>query len=860
LQSTTLSEGRTGADGSVTLRFPADALVDSVFALKSGEGFDHWIAPDDPRPDDIGIPRPLVPRDLSLRLTGAMTARIRVTDDAGQPVAGVQVFSREFNRAPRGIDAARLVFQRLEKCRATSVPTDSEGIAAFTWLAADLGMAQFGVRSERYMALPRPHFDMRGLSNAADEAPRVISLPVLRLTKISGKVAAADGKPAAGIHVAAAGDSKANFHVASARSDADGSYELYVHPQCRSFVAVVDDDWAAVSRIVVTESEPLGGVDFQLIKGTLIRGTVTTGNDRRPVRNETIWLSQNDGEVPPAAFRPIAGRPIVAARQPRLWMFRACATEANGAFQFRVGPGEYTLGSIDGPVLNTATYAIVNVADEPEIVEDLHFDRPHVKGLSGLVNDTEGQPVPGAVIRAIYDANVNGLLSLELRGVSDAAGRFQLQRLPAPLWLFASSSDGKLAARLWVDSPQDSAALELAPAATVVGRLVDDEIPVAGAEVVLRMQFVSPRPSGALLTREFPVGAVKTGADGRFAMPGCIAGERFIVAIEFPDTKGTFINQLRLVDRPGTTDLEYIELPKWRHRTSIEERKVSQYVDLAARAASRFNSKIRLATRLSEAAGDAAREYRRVLLVLGDPATPATQSLFKTIDGIEVDPEFVRILADFRVVFVPVNDQNSVKHLAQNYQLDVTNLTMPAVALLGDDGKLAAPRSIPTAGDPPVAEVAVLRDFVTRHRPPTRNAEELVNSALRLARDGKKRVILLQNGPAAYPCRLLARFIERHHELFDKDYVSVFLDVDRMNDGSSVMAQYRKQGTAVPWMAILYSDGIKLADSDSPAGSIGFPAETEAINYFIDEMLKPTAQRLTTTELERLRTALGAKD
>jgi hypothetical protein len=53
------------------------------------------------------------------------------------------------------------------------------------------------------------------------------------------------------------------------------------------------------------------------------------------------------------------------------------------------------------------------------------------------------------------------------------------------------------------------------------------------------------------------------------------------------------------------------------------------------------------------------------------------------------------------------------------------------------------------------------------------------------------------------------------------------------------------------------ADGVALADSDSPTGNVGFPSEPEAIDYFIDQMLKPTSQRLTAGQLDELRRALG---
>ncbi len=103
----------------------------------------------------------------------------------------------------------------------------------------------------------------------------------------------------------------------------------------------------------------------------------------------------------------------------------------------------------------------------------------------------------------------------------------------------------------------------------------------------------------------------------------------------------------------------------------------------------------------------------------------------------------------------------------------------------------------------------------------------------------------------------MTRFIDQHRELLLRDYVHVNLDTSRMANGDAVIKDFRKTGTGVPWIAILDTNGNKLADSNGPMGNIGFPSEPEAIDYFIDQVLKPTVQRLTTDELEELRKALG---
>src|SRR5262249_62175290 len=134
-----------------------------------------------------------------------------------------------------------------------------------------------------------------------------------------------------------------------------------------------------------------------------------------------------------------------------------------------------------------------------------------------------------------------------------------------------------------------------------------------------------------------------------------------------------------------------------------------------------------------------------------------------------------------------------------------------------------------------------LREFIDQHRLPARDAEEELNAALRRAGEENKRVFLHQSGSDSYPSRLLARFVHKQRELLDRDYVYVNIDPSRTTNGNRVFGRYRRPASSLrPWMAILDAEGMKLADSDSPQGNIGFPSEPEAIDHFIDRMLKPT--------------------
>ena len=82
------------------------------------------------------------------------------------------------------------------------------------------------------------------------------------------------------------------------------------------------------------------------------------------------------------------------------------------------------------------------------------------------------------------------------------------------------------------------------------------------------------------------------------------------------------------------------------------------------------------------------------------------------------------------------------------------------------------------------------------------------------------------------------------------------IDGSRMAHGADVAKRLRKSPEGgIPWMAILDGDGKTLVTSDGPKGNIGYPAQPEEIDHFV-EMLVKTATRLTAEQIGALEKSL----
>ncbi|MDB5384806.1 MAG: hypothetical protein JWM11_452 [Planctomycetaceae bacterium] len=885
-----VEHGRTDKTGSWRLRLPADAKVDSVFALKSKIGYGSWLTEDGKSSE--------LPAELSLKLLDVQTVRIHVVDTAGKPVVGVPIripyVVKPIPSDPRLL--GRSLF--LHNCPLMDSSTNVQGVATFDWIPSDMqGISGVFVQSQDYF--PQ---DSNKMSLAYHNGERDLPLTLLKRTSISGRVIGVDGKPNAGIVVQAVGDApdgRGTTYRREVKTTADGTYQMVVAPTKVYGIRISDGDWTAKSilGLEVAEGKPVGGLDFALAKGTIIRGTITIAESGVPFANKELQL--HESAVPPIDKPEIqVGLKYVSTREGR--------TNEQGEYRFRVVPGQYTL-TVPSSRETQSQSMTLHVIDANDLVHDLRLvsrqnrtSRPGIDAatvenlprvaFTGEVLNSDGKPIPDAVIDTFYTNEISPRTTRQMSVISDANGKFKTDRIALPLWLVATASDGTLAIQQQVKADQNSVTLKLAPAATMVGRLIDGDAPVAGATAFLSRGFLMTDFPEARVPgmRIYPTGSATTAADGRFAFSGLVVGQKYAVQFFLGRRIARATTQLEFVaTKPGTSHLGYVQMPLPMRRPmsgekTVPDQQFDQFeIDIESRTRSRFNVKQDPAVRFTAVFGDAKRESRRVLFVLGDPATGATQAVLKVLDkqdaGANVPAypfkqhkrndqdstaapdEFTRTMAGFLPVYVNVKDAISTEYILRVYGLDVAKSELPELVVFDEAGIIAGRQSFALSGDPPELKVEALREWVQKHAPPELDTVQLWKAALLRAHNEKKQVFLTQTGPNSYPSRLLTRFTDLHRELLERDYVLLNIDTVRSTSGETLIEKFRKPGSPLPWMAIINAEGTKLTDSDRPSGNISFPAEPDEIDYFIDEMLKPTTQRLTLMDLDEIRNSLQGK-
>lgn len=346
---TVLHSAETGAQGTVSLKIPADAKVSQIVAIKPGVGFDYYENYNKwPRTEPL-LP---LPEEVHLVANGAQRVTVGVTDSAGKALADIGVVPWTIQKK------GRLGYVNLSAgLKPFEARTDDKGLAVFDWIPTDLeGRIAFLARNDKSHQPVLPIFD-----SATPNVPVTTSL--VATVPMTGKALLPDGRPAGGILIQAEGRGEsAHYFRGLARTRADGTFDLNLYPKQTYLFAVTDADWAAplFSGINVEENANLKDlVTFHLRKGTMLQGRVTVGKDKKASPGHTVTIIQLGLTAPPNPAAAGRGRGDLVR-----WAF----ADKEGRYSMRLGPGDYQIWADRRDQQN------LTVATEPTLVRDFHIE------------------------------------------------------------------------------------------------------------------------------------------------------------------------------------------------------------------------------------------------------------------------------------------------------------------------------------------------------------------------------------------------------------------------------------------------------------------------------------------------------
>ncbi len=346
--------GQTNGDGRWAGRVPADdAKRWSVFARKSKVGFDYATA--ERSPGSQKELRPL-PQQLTLKLDGARTVRIKTVDGQGKPIAGIKVGPWFIHKPGREANV------NLSGTSAFWPTTDKDGVAVLDWLPKRFEQnLPIMTWTDDYYAIDR------FIIVRADKPDAELTIPHLPMERLSGRVTHAKDRPAVGITVSAFGrGTGSNEFRNSVKTDADGRYTMKVYSEQVYILVVGDDKWAAPYRsgVLVRAGEPATNKDFIVRRATRLHGRVTVGKDECPASQKYLVLTFGAGEVPPGLRRKKDSYHFLVTSMETY-------TDKDGRFEFHLGPGTYML---NGPERTKSVRVTISPLNPPaEIVQDFQL-------------------------------------------------------------------------------------------------------------------------------------------------------------------------------------------------------------------------------------------------------------------------------------------------------------------------------------------------------------------------------------------------------------------------------------------------------------------------------------------------------
>ena len=138
----------TNPEGLATLRIPADARVEWIYAVKSGLGCDYAeFGSRGPKPEG-GAAAGELPEHVGLMLESGRTARIKAMDAEGRPIAGTGFVLWLLKKDGRSSEVNSF-------SRSMYAATGPDGVATFDWLPVTKDLLQFWPTDDTYAMPPR---------------------------------------------------------------------------------------------------------------------------------------------------------------------------------------------------------------------------------------------------------------------------------------------------------------------------------------------------------------------------------------------------------------------------------------------------------------------------------------------------------------------------------------------------------------------------------------------------------------------------------------------------------------------------------------------------------------------------------
>ena len=260
---------------------------------------------------------------------------------------------------------------------------------------------------------------------------------------------------------------------------------------------------------------------------------------------------------------------------------------------------------------------------------------------------------------------------------------------------------------------------------------------------------------------------------------------------------------------------------------------------------------------IAEALERAKKENRRVLIQWGANWCGWCHLLHNTF---KKDKAVRRKLQyEYDVVLIDVGHFDKNIDYAMTLGADLKANGLPYLTVLNADGTSIVNQetgSSEAKGDGAKGhDPKAVLDFLTQHQAPYLDAESILATGLKTAKEEDKRVFLHFGAPWCGWCRRLENWMsdENVAAILSKHFVDVKIDIDRTLRGNEMKDRMTKgESRGIPWYAFLDAEGKIVVDSTLPEkGNIGYPYTNEEIGTFM-KVIQEAARTLSDDDIKQL--------
>jgi beta-lactamase regulating signal transducer with metallopeptidase domain/protocatechuate 3,4-dioxygenase beta subunit len=544
----------TDESGTTRLNIPEGVSIRDVIALKPGAGFDYF--GNRLRNESVSLDfrearfrlAERLPERLKFVLDGAMSYRLQLKDEQGEPIVGIPLSPHVLNKPGKPEDL------NTGYARTTKIATDSHGIATFPWIPPVLERDSVHLleRGSGHIQFTRSHRQLPtfqdlevAVKQSNENAPAADSTVVVkRPAFVTGRVTNTQGTPLAGVLV--------YCQYLRVLTGKDGTYRLPVVPagEAGGPSRIVDFSAAgwAFRSVEIDAPKPNGlveNVDCTLDRGVAVElRMVIDGGEK----SYSEFLQEFHEQGRSTSSGPAVNLSRTAdergARYHRFLPF-----DGNGACVVRLEPGTYR-SNTQVPGLVMEWESLVRDFVVPEEMESEDGLTIEFRGTAAAVKDyrlrfvrSDAPEVGVAGVEVSLPKETRSAVWRRMR--TDGKGCVLVRRSEGRLGYLAKTADGQWAAMeliapkvLVADDKQAPVdiTITLKPSATLTGRFVDGRgKPISKAIVRIEPRETTDARSDRTAFRNLfsPVNLEffrEVKADGRFEFTGLPVGIRFFVS------------------------------------------------------------------------------------------------------------------------------------------------------------------------------------------------------------------------------------------------------------------------------------------------------------------------------------------